>query len=197
MAYLKNEKSIVHFVVFCLVANVVLSISSFVLIPPDFSQAFPIYPPNEVMIQQFGGSLSLAAFTVLGIKLADEKKVMPAAGFTMLAISTGVLLISYFDITAIVSLESYVKFYYVSAAGNFLLLPALYLISSNEDFKPWVRFAGLIAIVPMVTATFVFLFGSRDFHLLESISNTGFILFYLTQLSWANNLYSNLKRKSK
>jgi len=56
------------------------------------------------MLMVTGGSLMIAGLTVMGLKLADEKKVLPAAGFTMFAISGGILMASLFEISHVVSL---------------------------------------------------------------------------------------------
>jgi hypothetical protein len=140
--------------------------------------------------------VDLAGLTVLGIKLAEEKKIMPAAGFTMLAISAGVMMASMFEITQINSMETYVKFYYIGAASNFLYLPSMFLISFYEDFKKWVRYVGLISTIPLLTTSGIFLFGYRNFVVMENIANVGYLMMFMTQLIWAYNLHINYKRKT-
>ena len=167
---------------------------AFLIFPPDFSKEFPIYHPDSIMLVTYGNALSLAGLTVMGIKLADEKKVLPAAGFTMFAISAAILMTSLFEISQIVSHETYEKFYRIQASTNFLYLPAMYLISAYEDFKKWVRYIGLVSSVPLLISSFMFLFGSRDFQTLEAISNTGFALMSITWISWAYNVYINYKK---
>ena len=141
-----------------------------------------------------GGAFGMAGLTIMGIKLADEKKVLPAAGFTMLAISSGILLASIFEISQVVSHETYEKFYRIQTSGNFLYLPSMYLISAYEDFKKWIRYIGLVSSLILLTASFTFLFGSRDFKTLETISNIGFLFMFITFFSWAYNVYFNYKK---
>jgi hypothetical protein len=90
MIHLKHENKITFFVVSAFIAQPLFTILAFLIYPPDFSKEFPVYNPNRIMLMVIGGSLMIAGLTVMGIKLADEKKVLPAAGFTMFAISGGI-----------------------------------------------------------------------------------------------------------
>ena len=197
MTQLRNERKITFFVVFAFIAQPLTSILSAVIYPPDFSKEFPLYDPNSLMLIAFGNALGIAGLTVLGIKLADEKKILPSAGFTMLGISVGLLLVSLFEISQVVSFEAYEKFYRIQASGNFLYLPSMYLISAYEDFKKWIRYIGLVSSTILLTASFMFLFGSRDFKTLEIISNIGFTFMFITFFSWAYNVYVNYKKLHK
>lgn len=192
--HLQNEKKITHLIVSAFILQPVLAFLSMIIYPPDFSGEFPVYNPNSIMLMVCGGAFGMAGLTLMGIKLADEKKVLPAAGFTMLAISSGILLASIFEICQVVSFESYVKFYRIQTSGNFLYLPAMYLISTYEDFKKWIRYVGLISSFLLITASFLFLFGNRNFNLLENISNLGFLFMFVATLSWAYNVYINYKK---
>jgi len=194
MAHLKHEQKITWFVVITFLAQPVLMLIAFLIYPPDFSKEFPVYDADSIMIVTYGNALFLSGLTVMGIKLADEKKVLPAAGFTMFAISAAILMTSLFEISQVVSHEAYEKFYRIQASTNFLYLPAMYLISAYEDFKKWIRYIGLVSSIPLLIASFMFLFGSRDFQILESISNSGFFLMAVTSVSWAYNVYINHKK---
>ena len=197
MTHLKHEKKITWFVVITFLAQPVLLLIAYLVYQPDFSKEFPVYDPDGIMIATYGNALFLAGLTVMGIKLADEKKVLPAAGFTMFAISGAILMTSLFEISQIISLETYEKFYRMQASTNFLYLPAMFLISAYEDFKKWIRYIGLISSVPLFTSGFMFFFGNRDFRTLEAISNIGFTLMAVTSVSWAYNIYINYRRNSK
>lgn len=197
MTHLQHEKKITFLVVSTFIAQPLLSIMAMVIYLPDFSKEFPVYDPDSIMLMVCGGALGIAGLTVLGIKLADEKKVLPAAGFTMLAISMGILLVSIFEISNVVSHETYEKFYRIQTSGNFLYLPAMYLISEYEDFKKWIRYIGLVSSLTLLIASFMFLFGSRDFKTLETISNIGFFFMFITFFSWAFNVYFNYKKIQK
>jgi hypothetical protein len=86
MSLSSQEKKITWFVIPTLMAPPVTMVIALVCYPPDFSSAFPVYDPTSIMIMVYGSALFMSGLTVMGIKLTDEKKVLPAAGFTMLAI---------------------------------------------------------------------------------------------------------------
>src|SRR4030095_715181 len=157
MLHFNHERKIAFFIIATFIAHPLFSIISFVIYPPDFSKEFPLYDPDSLMLVAFGNALGIGGLTVLGIKLADEKKILPSAGFTMLGISMGLLLVSLFEITQVVSHEAYEKFYRIQASGNFLYLPSMYLISAYEDFKKWIRYIGLISSLVLLAASFMFL----------------------------------------
>ena len=197
MMHLKHEKKITWFVVITFLAQPVSTLMALLIYPPDVSKEFPVYDPDGIMLVAYGNALFIAGLTVMGIKLADEKKVLPAAGFTMFAISGGILTASLFEIAQVVSLETYEKFYRIQSSANFLYLPAMYLISAYEDFKKWIRYIGLISSIPLLVASFLFFFGNRDFKILEAISNIGFGFMTVTSISWAYNVYINYKKFQK
>lgn len=192
--HLKHERKITWFVVITFLAQPVFTIVALLIYPPDFSKEYPMYDPNGIMIVAYANALFIAGLTVLGLKLADEKKVLPAAGFTMFAISGGILTASLFEITQVVSHETYEKFYRIQSSSNFLYLPAMYLVAAYEDFKKWIRYIGLVSSIPLLISSFMFLFGSRDFKTLETISDIGFGLMAITSLSWAYNVYINYEK---
>jgi hypothetical protein len=194
MTHLRHEKKITWFVVITILAQPVFTIIAFLIYLPDLSKEFPVYNPDGIMLVAYGNALFIAGLTVMGIKLADEKKVLPAAGFTMFAISGGILTASLFEIAQVVSLETYEKFYRIQSSANFLYLPAMYLISAYEDFKKWIRYIGLVSSIPFLIASFMFLFGNRDFNSLETISNIGFGFMTVTSFSWVYNVYINYKK---
>lgn len=92
---LKHEKKITFFVVSTFIAQPLLAMLAAVVYPPDFSKEFPVYDSNSIMLIVCGNALGIAGLTVPSIKLADEKKNLPAAGFTMLAISMGIVYINH------------------------------------------------------------------------------------------------------
>jgi len=194
MIHLKHEKKITWFIILSFIAQPLGSIASLLFYPPDFSQEFPVYDPGSIMLMVCSGAFGIGGLTVMGLKLADEKKVLPAAGFTMLAISAGILMTSLFEISQIVSEETYEKFYRIQTSGNFLYLPAMYLISDYEDFKKWTRYIGFVSSLTLLIASFMFILGNRDYKTLETISNIGFFFMFLTFFSWAYNVYINYKK---
>lgn len=189
--HFKNEKKITMVVVVGFLSLPILAIVSTLIFPPDLTANYPVYHPNNIMMMACGSALLMGGLTVMSVKLADEKKVLPAAGFTMLAISCGINLASIFEISAVVNYESYEKFYRIQTSGNFLFLPAMFLVAEFEVFKKWVKIAGIISSLTLILASSLFLFGNRDFRFLENISNLGYLIMFLTYFGWGHNIYKN------
>lgn len=166
------------------------------LFPPDYSKEIPVYAPESGMILQFGLALLIAGATMMGIKLAETDKI-PAAGFTMLAISTGVMMAALFETTSVFTEESYEKQYYIFTSANFLFVPSMLMIATYHEFKLWLRLLGIISTIPLVTVSFIFLFHYRNFTVLDQIGTVGYFLLMITQVIWAGNVYSNYKKSIK
>ena len=88
MSQIELEKKITYFIVLTLIVQPILSILVMLVYPPDFSKEFPVYDPTSIMLMEIGGAFLIAGLTVMGIKLADEKKVLPAAGLRCLRSQT-------------------------------------------------------------------------------------------------------------
>jgi hypothetical protein len=197
VTHLKHEKYITLAIVVGFTAQIFCYIMATILYPPDYSTNIPKYAPESSVILQLGFALFIFGATVMAIKLADEKKVLAAAGFTMLAISTGVIMASVFETTTNLTEETFEKSYCIVTSSNFLYLPAMLLISACDEFKKWVRILGLISAVPLWACSFLFLFHYRNFTNLDFIGITGYVLMMFTQLMWAINVYNNHRRKMK
>ena len=193
--HLKHEKYITLAIVVGFTAQIFCFALSSIIYPPDYSTSIPKYAPESSVILELGFALFIFGTTVMAIKLADEKKVLAAAGFTMLAISTGVIMSSVFETTQSTTVEAVEKSYYIVTSSNFLYLPAMLLISACDEFKKWVRVLGLISAVPLWACSFLFLFHYRNFTNLDFIGITGYALMMFVQLMWAINVYNNHKRK--
>ena len=183
--------------VICLLMHTPCQTLSLTLFPPDFSLDFPLYPPEAILLIQFGGSFLLLGMTVIGMKAEEEKETLAAAGFTAMAISMGVSMAGLFEITNVNSAESYEKFYYVTVSSNFLLFPSIVLIATYSRFKKWIRVAGFIFIFPLLISTMLFVGGYRNYRNLELISNTGYTMGMILYALWAYNIYVNYKEESK
>ncbi len=133
----------------------------------------------------------------MGLKLEDEKKILPAAGFTILAISTGILMSSLFEITQNTTLLSWEKFYYIASSGHFLYFPAMLMISTYDGFKKWCALYWIDLLYTLLVSTLLFLFHFRNYYWLESITNTGYFLMGLSEFVWAINIYINYRNKMK
>lgn len=191
----QEKKHIVIAIWICFTAPLILNILSIAIYPPDFNVDYPVYSPDGVLILQLAGTFALLGLAIIGMKAEEEKQILAAAGFTALAISFGLAMAALFEITTVNSKESYEKFYYITVSSNFLYFPALLLIATYKKFKKWVRLSGVIASVPLVVSTLLFVFKYRDYVVLEEISSTGYIMTFIVYILWAINIYQNYRKE--
>jgi len=187
------QKLMTFIIVFGFVAQLFCLAFSMFLFPPDYSKDIPVYAPESAVILQFGLAWLIAGATMMGIKLAETDKV-PAAGFTMLAISSGVMMAALFETTSVFTEESYEKSYYIFTSANFLFIPSMLMIATYREFKMWVRILGIIATLPLLAVSVIFLFHYRKFSVLDQLGTSGYCLLMITEILWAVNVYSNYKK---
>src|SRR5690349_663786 len=111
MAHVRNEKLIMITTVAGFVLAFVINALGAMIYPPDMSGEFPVYNSNGVMIIQFAGAFLLIALTVIAMKVEEERQILAAAGFTAMAISFGISVLSIFDIADIVTFAQYERYY--------------------------------------------------------------------------------------
>jgi len=193
----RNEKLIMLVSVVGLVLAFAINTLAAIIYPPDFSGEFPLYTVDWVMLVQVAGTSFIIALTVVAMKAEEEKQILAAAGFTALAISFGISLLSLLDIVEVTSFEQYESYYRVTVSSSFLLIPSAVLIGSYSGFKMWVRYCTVISVLPLLVVSVMFLGGVRDYHLLETVTNVGVVLFSLCWLLWAYNIYSNYRKSRR
>lgn len=194
MTNLKHEKLITLAIVVGFTAQIFCLIIGMAFFPPDYSSEMPKYSPEGMMMMEFGIALFVFGATVMAIKLADERKVLAAAGFTMQAIQAGVIMASIFEIMNPTT-EAWEKGYYITTSANFMYLPSMLLIAACDEFKLWVRWAGIISSIPYFITSVLFFMHYRNFTNLEYIGFAGYMLMMITQIMWAVNVYNNYRRK--
>lgn len=191
----QEKKYIVIAICICFTAPLILNILSLAIYPPDFNVDYPVYAPDGILLLQLAGTFALLGLAIIGMKAEEEKQILAAAGFTALAISFGLAMAALFEITAVNSKESYEKFYYITVSSNFLYFPALLLIATYKRLKKWIRLSGVIASVPLVVSTLLFVFKYRDYVVLEEISSTGYVMTFIVYILWAINIYQNYRKE--
>ena len=194
MAQTRDEKYVMLTIVIGFVSAFVLNVLSFVLYPPDVSGDFPVYNVNAVMIIQFAGACIIITLTVIAMKAELEMQILAAGGFTAQAISFGITVLSIFDIVDPTSFEQYERYSRITVSSSFLYFLSLILIASYDRFKNWVRLASIVAGIPFLVGSTMFLSGVRNYHLLENVNGVGVLMISITWLFWAFNIYSNYKR---
>lgn len=151
--------------------------------PVDFSGELPVYPKAALLLNEACYGLFIFASTLMGIKLADDKRVMPSAGFTMLAIAQGVAFITIFEVQHFTE-EEYKKTYEIMTGMLFLFLPAMWLIARYTSFPRWLNWLGLAACVPWVVSSILFQTGPAEFKTIEGVYGAGYLLMETTALCW-------------
>lgn len=151
--------------------------------PIDFSGELPKYPKAALLLNEACYGLFIFGSTLMGIKLADDKRVMPSAGFTMLAIAQGVAFITIFEVQHF-SEEEFKKSYEIMTGMLFLFLPAMWLIARYTDFPRWLNWMGLAAVVPWAVAAILFQSHAAELSTIEKVYGVGYVLVELTALCW-------------
>lgn len=193
----KHNKYITFAIVVGFLAPLACLILGVVLYPPSYEGQLPRYAPESMVILSLGLAFYMCGSTVMGIKLADEKKVLAAAGFTIQAIAAGVIMASTFEIINPPNLEAWEKGYYITTSANFMYLPSMLLIAACDEFKKWVRWTGVFSALPYVLQSIVFLSGYRNFSTLELLGLAGYVAMLITQVMWAVNTYKNYHNKKQ
>jgi len=124
------------------------------LFPVDLSTDPPIVSPWMIMFGRIQTALIILGSTSLGIKFADEKKLMPAIGFTMMAIAQGVMFVIFtFTFNSNETMEEAFSLY---SASLYLLVPAILMVAFYSDFPRWVNIIGSIAVAGFISDNIAF-----------------------------------------
>ena len=163
----RSEKHIMLAIMVSFSSALVTVVLSEVLYLADVTGEFPVYSINAALMTQLGSAFALVALTMLAMKAEEEKQILPAAGFTMQAISYGITSLSFFDLAGVVSFEDYENFYCITISSGFLYALSLLLITIYNRFKKWGRIVSLVSGLPFLASGILFLYGVWDYHLLE------------------------------
>lgn len=120
----------------------------------------------------------------MAIKLADDRKVMSAAGFTMMAIAQAVLYSTIFEAFGGVTEEAKESASHIQIAGTMLYLPALILISTYAEFPRWLNWSAIIINVPFIIGCAFFIAGYKNDQFSEAIGNISYTAFNFLQIFW-------------
>ena len=168
-----------------------------ILYPPSMHDGHPVYAPESMVLNNLGLAFTMIGSTLLGIKLADDKRVLAASGFTAYAISCGVVMASSFEIMNPLSEEGWEKAYYITTSANFIYLPAMLLIAANDEFRKWVRWVGVVSAIPYDVSAILFMSGGRNYAAYEIINTVGYLMMLVAQMMWSINVWRNYREKLK
>jgi hypothetical protein len=180
---IKQRIAFIILLFFCLSVGVTI-ISSF-LFPPDYSVKPPVYSDNLMIASELGSALLICAVTMLGLKLADDREVIPAAGFTIFAIATGLIMVTSFELIGhqheLKSLETTYQMY---VGSSFLFIPATILISFYSGFPKWLHYLTLASGIPYLVSNVFFLSGARNIAQLDALGMIGYFTQSVVQILW-------------
>jgi len=165
------------------IASVVASIIGW-FFPPDFSVDPPKISEISLMMGHLQTAFVILGCTALGIKLAEEKQTMAAIGFTMMAITQGVIFVLYL-IAPEPSKENMDEVFKLFVASLFLLLPSLLLIAMYSHFPKWVNILGVVAALPWTIESILYFSTHKMTDAVGLCDFLGQLLFDATFLCWA------------
>ncbi|MFI5134260.1 MAG: hypothetical protein ACHQD9_00275 [Chitinophagales bacterium] len=157
------------------------------------AQLIPSYEIT-LFLEKFSVGLYLFASTVQGLSLTEEKKTMPAAGFTMMAIAQGVIFTTYFEPN---NLEGNTQSYELFDGGLLLFFPAMILISFYHQFPIWVKTLGIISCVPFLIDYIIFEQTKHYTPVLDTVYMVAQIMLETTAVIWSIFIWKNYKRESE
>lgn len=178
----KEARHIRQTIAFGFIGSFVCMAASFCF-PVDFSGEVPVYPKATLLLNEACYGLLIFGCTIMGIKLADDKRVLPSAGFTMLAIAQGVTFITNFEVQHFTE-EEFKKGYEIMTGMLFMMLPAMWLIARYTDFPRWLNWLGLITCVPLAVGAIMFQTDAAEFNTIEKVLGLGYVFTELTALCW-------------
>lgn len=159
---------------------------------PDYSTDPPTYPDGLLIISEFGSAMLICAATLAGIKLADDRQILPAAGFTIFAIAQGIIMVTNFEMLGKqMNHEALEITFQMYVGSNFLFIPAIFLISTYSRFPKWLHYATLVSIIPYCVTNVLFLSGVRNIHLLDAVSSVSWLLQLVVYIFWGTIFYKD------
>lgn len=130
----------------------------------------------------------------LGIKLAEERKTLPAIGFTMMSIAQGVIFITY--TISLASHEGLEEIFRIYMSSMFLLIPSMILIANYSDYPRWLNLLGVFACLPLLVENIIYAVTSELTNFLMMLDGLGQMMFTITAFFWALRTLQNARRES-
>lgn len=166
----RTHKRLALFILLGFIGSFPVVLIGGILYPPDYSTYPPTYSNNLLLYSEWSSSLLIIASALMAIKLADEREILPAGGFAIFSIAQGLVMVTNYEIFAGNSnLESLETTYQIYVGVSMLSIPAILLISTYSNYPRWLNLVTVISTIPYCTIGLLFLMGSRDFKLFDSI----------------------------
>ncbi|MFN8278842.1 MAG: hypothetical protein U0V49_01010 [Saprospiraceae bacterium] len=179
----KKEKQLIRIISWSFYISVLAAVISW-FFAPDFSVDPPKINEIGLLLGQLQTSLVILGCTALGIKLTEEKKTLASIGFTMMAITQGVIFVLYV-VAPEPSKENLDEVYKLFTATIFLLVPSMSLIAFFSEFPRWVNLLGMVAILPWIGEISLYFASHKLSDTVGMMDFIGQLMMNTTVSSWA------------
>jgi hypothetical protein len=176
MSFEKNQKHLGWWCSVPLVIGFVLEIAGIL---------FPAHSKIQNIFFQIVLILETTGYACLAVKTAMEHWHIPAAGFTILAIATGIFF-SQIKLDATINYEE-------GVSGVLFIIPAMALVCYYAVFPWWLRIMGLVSTLPFIYLLYEIYKGKYTPN--SIIEDAAFIIFELTTLGWAWYTFKDERRR--
>ncbi len=174
------------------ISQIFFALLGIVLFPIDYSTHPPVYPVNLLLLQEVGQAFAICSMVLMGIKLADEKEVLPAAGFTILSIAFGLIMVTNFEIIAgrsnIESVDISFQMYF---GANLLAIPGILMVSMYSHYQRWLNLTAVISVIPYLITQALYFSGYKEFTVIDGISTISWILQSFVMIMWGVHAWKN------
>jgi len=138
----------------------------------------------QTILFKIDGMFAITAFACMASKLTSDGYDIPSAGFNVLAIAQG-LFLAEID-------QANNWNYSTQSTGVLFMIPALIMIAYYDNFPKWVRYGGIISVIP-----FVVLFIARNYFGDRNTIDYEVVIFLIYQtvtLCWAWQVWKNKEK---
>ncbi len=163
---------------------------------PDYSTDPPTYSDGLMIVSEFSTAMLICAATLAGIKLADDRQILPSAGFTIFAIAQGIIMVTNFELIGKqMNREALEITYQMYVGSNFLFIPSMLLIATYRMFPKWLHYTTLFSGIPYIITNVMFLSGERNIALLDAIATVSWVLQTIVYIMWGIIFYKDSMHK--
>lgn len=183
----ESHRILMRFIAIGFILNFVLIVISLGF-TPDMESNPPVYQHPQLILQALATAALVFSSTLIGLKLAEDKQILPAAGFTMLSIASALSIVVYFEFRTF-SVEEFEKIYDIYLSYVALLVPTAILLVYYKDVPKWQRFLPIVSVIIQSSSMVVYYSGYEKYNKLDSISFIGYLIFTVLTLLWGIQIW--------
>lgn len=196
--YEKDKREVLHlgyfiaYTFFMSVASYLISL----LFMPDTSIDPPVISPYFMLCLRIQTALIIVACTAYAIQLAEEKRTLPAIGFTLMSIGQGVLyVVTTFTYNTNAKIE---EAFSMATAGMYLMVPAAVVIGLySRQFPRWVNALTIVTYVPYTLENILFWITGKLSTGILIIDFFGNVFMNIVNIAWGIVILRNAKAEIK